>query len=317
MIASPLTALIPAELAGLRLDQALAELFPGYSRSRLQQWIRGGQVWVDALQPRPRYRVLGGEQVRIDMTPDASDSAAAAQDIPLTIVYEDAALLVVNKPAGLVVHPAAGNRDGTLLNALLHYAPELADVPRAGLVHRIDKDTTGLLVVARTLVAHKLLVEQLQARLFEREYEAVVAGVMTGGSTVEGAMARHPRDRVRMAVTATGKPAITHYRVLQRFRAHTHVQVKLETGRTHQIRVHMAHIHHPVIGDPVYGGRARIPAGCSPALAEALRHFKRQALHAAHLGLEHPSSGEHMAWEAPLPADMQALLTVLRDDLPA
>lgn len=312
---APLTARIPAEQAGLRLDQALAELFPGYSRSRLQQWIRGGQVWVDALQPRPRYRVLGGEQVRIEMPPEASDAATAAQDIPLTIVYEDDALLVVNKPAGLVVHPAAGNRDGTLLNALLHYAPELAGVPRAGLVHRLDKDTTGLLVVARTLVAHKLLVEQLQARLFEREYQAVVAGVMTGGSTVEGAMARHPRDRVRMAVTATGKPAITHYRVLQRFRAHTHVQVKLETGRTHQIRVHMAHIHHPVIGDAVYGGRARIPAGCSPMLAEALRHFKRQALHAARLGLEHPLSGEQMAWEAPLPADMQALLTVLREDL--
>ncbi len=315
MTSPTLTARIPAELAGLRLDQALAELFPGYSRSRLQQWIRGGNVWVDTQQPRSRDRVLGGEQVRIDVSSEATDTVTAAQDLPLTIVYEDDALLVVNKPAGLVVHPAAGNRDGTLLNALLHYAPELARVPRAGLVHRIDKDTTGLLVVARTLVAHTLLVEQLQARLFEREYAAVVAGVMTGGATVEGAMARHPRDRVRMAVCATGKPAITHYRVLQRFRAHTHVQVKLETGRTHQIRVHMAHIHHPVIGDAVYGGRARIPAGCSPTLAETLRHFKRQALHAARLGLEHPLSGEHMAWEAPLPADMQTLLAVLREDL--
>lgn len=310
-----LTALIPTELAGLRLDQALAELFPAYSRSRLQQWIRDGQVRIDAQQPRPRDRVLGGEQVCIDVVPDAATGEAEAQDIPLVIVYEDEALLVVNKPAGMVVHPAAGNRDGTLLNALLHYAPELASVPRAGLVHRIDKDTTGLLVVARSLAAHKLLIEQLQARLFEREYEAVVAGVMTGGSTIEGTMGRHPRDRVRMAVTTAGKTAITHYRVKERFRAHTHVLVKLETGRTHQIRVHMAHIHHPVIGDTVYGGRARIPAGCSAELAAFLRVFKRQALHAAHLGLEHPLSGERMDWHAPLPEDMQALLAVLQRDM--
>lgn len=309
-----LIARIPLELAGLRLDQALAELFPAYSRSRLQQWIREGHVWLDTSQPRSRDRVLGGEWVRIDAVADESAQAATAEDIPLTIVYEDEALLVINKPAGMVVHPAAGNREGTLLNALLHHAPELAAVPRAGLVHRIDKDTTGLLVVARTLTAHKLLVEQLQARLFDREYEAVVVGIMTGGSTIEGAMARHPRDRVRMAVSAGGKPAVTHYRVKTRFRAHTHVLVKLETGRTHQIRVHMAHIHHPVVGDPVYGGRARIPAGCSAELAQALRVCKRQALHAAHLGLEHPVSGERMDWHAPLPEDMQALLEVLQQD---
>ncbi len=300
----------------VRLDAYLCTQLPQVSRGAVQRMLEEGSILVDGKPSKTTHHPRAGEVIDIRW-PTARPTQLQPEDIELEVLFEDADLLVINKRADMVVHPAAGNRDGTLLNALLHYAPELASVPRAGLVHRIDKDTTGLLVVARTLVAHKLLVEQLQARLFEREYEAVVAGVMTGGSTVEGAMARHPRDRVRMAVTATGKPAITHYRVLQRFRAHTHVQVKLETGRTHQIRVHMAHIHHPVIGDPVYGGRARIPAGCSPALAEALRHFKRQALHAARLGLEHPLSGEHMAWAAPLPADMQTLLAVLREDIPA
>lgn len=230
------------------------------------------------------------------------------------MIYEDDALLVIDKPAGLVVHPAAGNWEGTLVNALLHYASELANLPRAGVVHRLDKDTSGLLVVARTLAAHKSLVTQLQARTVKREYDAVAAGVMTAGGTVEAPIARHPVDRKRMAVVGGGREAVSHYRVARRFRAHTHVKVQLETGRTHQIRVHMAHIHYPLVGDPVYGGRLRVPAGCSEILRETLQHFKRQALHAGALGLLHPASGEAMNWQVPLPTDMKNLLEVLGDD---
>lgn len=304
---------IPYEAAGRRFDQVLAELVPDYSRARLQQWIKDGHVLVDGKPYRAKDKVGGGEQVVLQVV------LAPAQDwqpeaIPLDIVYEDDALLIINKPAGLVVHPASGNWEGTLLNALLHYAPELQNIPRAGIVHRLDKETTGLLVVARTLSAQNHLVEQLQARSFLREYEAVAIGVMTAGGMVDAPIGRHHADRKRQAVTHNGKESVTHYRVVERFRAHTHIRLQLETGRTHQIRVHMAHIRYPLVGDPVYGGRLRIPAGCIPALAEALRGFRRQALHAARLGLEHPVTGEFMEWQAPLPQDMQQLLAVLRED---
>jgi 23S rRNA pseudouridine1911/1915/1917 synthase len=308
-----LDAIVPVELAGQRLDKVLAQLFGDYSRARLQQWVRDGRVLVNGVQPRPRDKVHGGEQIELNAVLD-SQGDWQAEPIPLTIVYEDETLLVINKPAGLVVHPAVGNRDGTLLNALLHHAPELEAVPRAGIVHRLDKDTSGLLVIARTLAAHKTLIDMMQARDIQREYEAVVQGVMTAGNTIEAPVGRHPVQRTRMAVVRNGRPAVTHYRVSERFRAHTHIRVQLETGRTHQIRVHMAHIHYPLLGDPVYGGRLRIPAGCSEALNEQLHQFRRQALHAARLQLDHPRSGETMEWLAPLPEDMQNLLTVLRAD---
>lgn len=312
-----LTSHIPEKMAGRRLDQALAELFPDYSRARLQAWIRAGQVQVDAQPWRGRDKVRGGEYVEIAATSE-QEVAWQPEPIALNIIYEDAALLVIHKPAGLVVHPGAGNQAGTLLNALLHYAPALAEVPRAGIVHRLDKSTSGLLVVARTLKAQHGLVRQLQARSLHREYDAVVAGVMTSGGQVDMAMARHPVQRTRMAVAKPhaeqAKPAITHYRVVERFRAHTHIKARLETGRTHQIRVHMAHINYPIVGDPVYGGRLRIPAAASAQLISSLRGFKRQALHATALGLMHPDSGEPMQWNVPLPADMVELIAVLQDD---
>jgi len=308
-----LTVSIPERLDGQRLDQALAELVPDYSRSRLQQWIRDGQVTLDDRVSRVRARVRCGDTVRIDAEL-AAESTFTAQPIDLDLIHEDDHLLVVNKPPGLVVHPAAGNPDGTLLNALLHHDPALAALPRAGIVHRLDKDTSGLMVVARTLVAHTRLVEAMQARRIRREYLAIVNGVLTAGGRIEAPVGRHPVDRKRMAVVAGGREAITHYRVIERFRAHTLVRVRLETGRTHQIRVHMAHIHCPVTGDPVYGGRPRLPRGAGEALTSALQAFRRQALHAQYLELAHPVGGEPMAWEAPLPADLQRLLEVLRTD---
>jgi len=309
-----LSATVDDELAGQRLDKILAQLFSDYSRARLQSWVGEGAVLVDGKQLRSKDKLRGGEliEIRVELE-EAVDSQPEA--IPLNIVYEDDALLVINKPVGLVVHPAAGNREGTMLNALLHHAPELATVPRAGIVHRIDKDTSGLLVVARTLKSQKVLTEQIQRREFEREYQTVVNGVMTAGGTIDTAIGRHPTVRTRMAVVGNGKEARTHYRVAQRYRAHTHVLVKLETGRTHQIRVHMAHIRHPIVGDQVYGGRLRIPKGCGEVLSGMLRTFKRQALHAAKLGLVHPESGEMVAWEAPLPTDMVRLLQALEEDL--
>ncbi len=308
-----LQAEIPADQAGRRLDQVLAELFPDYSRSRLALWVKAGQVQVDGAQLKPKDRVRGGEQVLIDAEL-ASEGAVEAEPIPLQILHEDEQILVLYKPAGLVVHPAAGNPAGTLQNALLHHDPDLVVLPRAGIVHRLDKDTSGLMVVARTLTAHKSLVEQLQDRSMGREYQALVQRVLPAGGSVDAPIGRHPVDRKRMAVVPGGKPAVTHYRVLERFRGHSHVRVKLETGRTHQIRVHMAHIHCPLIGDPVYGGRPRIPKGCSEALRTALQRFPRQALHAARLTLLHPASGEERSWDMPLPEDMEQLLQVLRDD---
>ena len=312
-VSETLSATVPAELAGQRLDQALSRMFSDFSRSRLQQWLKQGLVSVDGQQFRARDKVYGGEQVTVQAIVKEIETWQA-EAIPLDIRYEDEHILVINKAAGMVVHPAAGNYQGTLLNALLHHAPELANVPRAGIVHRLDKDTSGLLVVARTLQAQKHLVEQLQARAFLREYQAIVTGVMTAGGTVEAPIGRHPVHRKRMAVSPLGKPAVSHYRVLERFRAHTLVRVQLETGRTHQIRVHMAYIHYPLLGDPVYGGRLRLPPECGEELKTALRQFKRQALHAEVLGLVHPASGESLQWQQPLPDDMQQLVGLLHDD---
>ncbi len=309
-----LRAEVPDSAAGRRLDQVLAELFPEYSRSRLSAWLKQGLVSVDGGPMRPRDKVFGGEAIELRPEIEAQQRFEA-QPIPLDIVYQDEALIVVNKPVGLVVHPAAGNPDGTLLNALLHHDPGLAEVPRAGIVHRLDKDTSGLLVVARTLQAQTALVKQLQSRSMGREYIAVCNGVLTGGGTVDLPMGRHPVDRKRMAVVrGEGKEAITHYRLLQRFRAHSQISVKLETGRTHQIRVHMAHLRYPLVGDAVYGGRLRLPPEASPELVETLRGFKRQALHAAQLSLIHPSTGEEVSWSVPLPEDMQRLIAALEAD---
>lgn len=308
-----LSAQVSPESGGQRLDQVAAQLFPDFSRSRLQGWIKDGSLLVDGERKRTRDSVYGGEELTLDAEREVQGEWQA-EAIELDIVYEDSALLVINKPAGLVVHPAAGHQDGTLLNALLHHCPELAKVPRAGIVHRLDKDTTGLMVVAKTIESQTDLVAQLQARTVSREYECVVTGVMTAGGKVDQPIARHGTQRQKMAVVAGGKQAISHYRVINRFRAHTHVKVKLETGRTHQIRVHMSYIHFPLVGDPVYGGRLRIPPGASPELIKELREFPRQALHARRLELEHPDDGRHMSWQVPLPEDMQHLLALLRED---
>jgi 23S rRNA pseudouridine1911/1915/1917 synthase len=305
---------IDQALSGLRLDQALARLFSDYSRSRLQSWIRAGRVLVDGEVRKPRDKVWAGEQVHLRALPEA-DQSCEPEDIALDIVYEDEHLLMVNKPAGLVVHPAAGNWSGTLQNALLHYDPEAATLPRAGIVHRLDKDTTGLMVVARSLVAHKRLVEALQAREIKREYLALVVGLPTAGGTVDAPIGRHPAKRVCMAVVPGGKPARTHYRINERFRIHTLLDVELETGRTHQIRVHMAHIRYPLVGDTVYGGRLKLPRGANEGTNQALRAFPRQALHARRLSLQHPLTGEAMVWESPIPEDMGALIARLRVDV--
>lgn len=304
---------VPVELSDTRLDQVLVELMPEYSRSRIQQWNKQGAIRVNGsiLKAKEKLRVNDLIEVRAELE---SQGSWQAQDIPLNIVYEDQELIVLNKPAGLVVHPAAGNQDGTLVNALLHHFPAIETVPRAGIVHRLDKDTTGLMVVAKTLTAHAHIVEQLQDRSMGREYEAVAAGTMTGGGTVSEPIARHAQNRKKMAVTPFGKHAVTHYRVLQRFAAHTHIRVKLETGRTHQIRVHMAHIKHGLVGDSVYGGRQKMPAGASEELKQHLRQFPRQALHAKRLTLIHPQTAEELSWESELPDDMQQLLQALAQD---
>lgn len=315
-----LNATVPLDLAGSRLDQAAAHLFPEYSRERLKDWIKDGRLTVQGKPGKPKDKVAGGEALVLQAELE-SETEALPQDIPLAIVYEDDDLLVIDKPAGLVVHPGAGNPDGTLMNALLFHCPDLRLLPRAGIVHRIDKDTSGLLVVAKTLPAHTALTSQLAEKTVYREYEAIVCGVMTGGGTVDAPIDRHPTDRTRMAVVnrrdeddERGRDAVSHYRVIARFRGHTHVRVQLETGRTHQIRVHMAHIGHPLIGDPVYGGRPRLPKGGSPEMIRAIQQFPRQALHARRLGLVHPVTGADMSWESPLPADMAELLRVLAED---
>lgn len=313
MTQTELNTTVPDELAGQRLDQALAGLFPDYSRSRLKQWIDEGRVSVDGSNSlRPRDRLKGGERIKLHVIEEAIEEHRP-QDIPLNIVFEDGHLVVIDKPAGLVVHPAAGHHDGTLLNALLFHVPELETLPRAGIVHRLDKETSGLLVVAKTFKAHKCLVDQLQARTVKREYLALVQGRVITGTTIDAPIGRHPSDRKRFAVVDTGKEAITHYRVAERFPHHTLLRVRLETGRTHQIRVHMAYVRFPLVGDPQYG-RLRLPPGASPQQIEALRGFKRQALHAARLSLQHPDSGEQLAWQSPLPQDFESLLKILREE---
>ena len=307
-------ATVPDTLSGQRLDQVAAQLFPDYSRARLQSWIKTSQLVVNGESRRPRDKVYQEDLLEIDCELVAEDDWTA-EPMPLQVVHQDEALIVINKPAGAVVHPAAGHRSGTLLNGLLHQFPELQFVPRAGIVHRLDKDTTGLMVVARTLTAHKDLVAQLQSRTVSREYEAIVVNVMTGGGTVNAPLGRHPVNRKKRAVRDDGQEAITHYTVIKRYRAHTHVRVSLGTGRTHQIRVHMSHIQYPIVGDSLYGGRLRIPRGCSDHLSEVLRNFPRQALHARSLTLKHPLGGESVNWASELPADMQNLLAALESDL--
>ncbi len=308
---SILQARIDAGLAGKRLDQAVAKLFPDYSRSRLQTWIREGRVTLNGAQVRQRDKVSLGDEVVLRAVRE-EQVECRPQGIPLDIVYEDEHLLVIDKPAGLVVHPAAGNPDGTLQNGLLFHDPPLAELPRAGIVHRLDKDTTGLMVVARTQLAYQRLVAALAAREVKREYRALVLGRLNVGGTIDESIGRHPTQRTRMAVNPLGKRAVTHYRVLEQFCSHTLLKVNLETGRTHQIRVHMAYIRHPIFGDPVYGGRLQLPPGASEELKALMRSFGRQALHAHRLGLTHPVTGQAMQWEAPLPLDMAELLEALR-----
>lgn len=314
--ADPVALTIPMEYAGQRLDQVLAELLPEYSRTRLKAWIEGGQVQIKGKTLRPKDAVLGGEQVQLQPVFEA-DSRVQAEPITLDIVHQDPHLLVINKPAGLVVHPGAGNPDGTLQNALLHFDPALAVLPRAGIVHRIDKDTSGLLVIARTLATHTALTGMIEAHEVRREYEAVCVGVMTAGGTIDKPIGRHPLDRIKMAIRSDGREAVTHYRVITRYRAHTHVRVQLETGRTHQIRIHLTHAGYPLVGDAVYGKRLVIPKGASAAFDAALRGFTRQALHAARLEFTHPVTAELLNCAAPMPADMQHLLKALAADLKA
>lgn len=309
-----LVATVENSQLGQRLDQALAELFPDYSRSRIKEWILEDRVKVNnIIINKPKEKVLGGESIEIDAVIE-EDARWEPQDIALDVVYEDSDILVINKPRDLVVHPGAGNPDGTVLNALLYRYPEIADVPRAGIVHRLDKDTTGLMVVAKTVPAQTRLVEALQKRDITREYEAVAIGTMTAGGFVDEPISRHPSKRTHMAVHPMGKPAVTHYRVMEHFRAHTRLRLRLETGRTHQIRVHMAHINHPLVGDPLYGGRPRPPKGASEQFISVLRGFDRQALHATMLRLSHPITDELMEWHAPIPDDMVNLIEALRAD---
>ena len=304
---------IDDDTSGLRLDQALSRLLPEYSRSKIQDWIKQGFITLNDAHPKPREKVFSGDRLALDI-PQTTKTYDRPEAIEFEILYQDDALLVINKPAGLVVHPAAGHQDGTLVNGLLHRDPALEQLPRAGIVHRLDKDTSGVMVVARNLQAHSALVEALQQRLVKREYVAIAQGVITAGRSIEQPIARHPVDRKRMAVRPDGKEAITHFRVRERYRAHSLIDVQLETGRTHQIRVHMAYLHHPLVGDPVYAGRLSLPKGISEPLEQLLRNFKRQALHAWRLSFHHPLTDEALSFEAELPADMQRLVEVLRED---
>ena len=309
-----LEAVTESQHFGQRLDQVLADLFPEYSRSKLKSWILDGNVTVNGeVNTTPRHKMQLEEVVRVDAEMEVQ-TRSEPQDIELDIIYEDDHILIINKPADMVVHPGAGNSDGTMLNALLAHVPDIDKVPRAGIVHRLDKDTTGLMVVAKTLPAQTHLVAQLQERTMSREYEALAMGTMVGGGKVDEPIGRHATKRTLMAVRENGKPATTHFRVKEKFRAHTYIRLKLESGRTHQIRVHMTHIKHPLAGDPVYGGRPRLPKGASDEFVQILRNFRRQALHAVQLSLFHPETEEWMSWQAPVPEDMQQLIDVVRKD---
>ena len=309
-------AVVPDSAAGRRFDAVLAELFPDYSRSRLATWIKSGDALLDGRPVRPRDPVRGGEAVSLKVVLDIQ-TQAQPEDIALQVLHADEHVLVLDKPAGLVVHPGAGNPAGTLVNALLHLDPSLAALPRAGIVHRLDKDTSGVMMVARSLPAHTALVAQLSARQVHRQYLAVVVGALVSGGTANAAIERHPRDRIRMAVREDGRDAVTHFRLRERFRAHTALECRLESGRTHQIRVHMQHLKHPIVGDPLYGGPLKLPRGASEELVAALRGFRRQALHAETLEFVHPASGEPLRCAAPVPADIQQLLRALRADAKA
>lgn len=303
---------IPESLAGKRLDQALAEMFPDYSRARLQSWVKQGQIQVNQKQWRCKDKVKGGEAVALNVEAPTEPTDFEPEPVALDVLHEDESIIILNKPEGLVVHPASGNWSGTLLNGLLHRYPELSNLPRAGIVHRLDKNTTGVMVVARNLKSHKSLVDALQARSMGREYLALVQGALVAGGTIDAPIGRHSKDRKRMAVVNNGKEAVTHYLIAERFKDYTLLRVKLETGRTHQIRVHMAYTHHPIVGDPVYGGRLRLPREASEVLIETLRGFRRQALHAETLTLVHPESGEKCSWSAPVPDDFKNLLNIMR-----
>lgn len=304
---------VPPSPGGVRFDAIASQLFPDFSRARLQTWIKDGALTLNGQAARAKDKCYGGETLTLNATLEAQGEwAAEARE--LDIVFEDDCLLVLNKPAGLVVHPGAGQPEGTLLNALLHHCPALAQVPRAGIVHRLDKDTTGLMVVAKTLAAQTNLVAQLQARTVKREYDALALGTLVGGGTINEPMGRHPTQRVKMAVLEHGKEAITHYTVGERFAHYTLVRCRLATGRTHQIRVHLAHIRHPLVGDKTYGGNRQFAAGLSESLRQAIADFPRQALHAAQLGLIHPVIGADMLWHAERPADFEQLLDRLREE---
>lgn len=309
----PIDLTIEDDYANDRLDQALAKLLPEFSRSQLQAWIETGDVLLNGRTTKGKTKVKPGDQVSVRAIRKAQPTYAA-EAIPLTIVHEDEDILIINKPVGLVVHPGAGNSSRTLLNALLHHAPSLQHLPRAGILHRLDKDTSGLLVVAKNEAALRSLNHQLKKKTMQREYQAIVTGTLISGGTVDAPIDRHRHQRTRMAVDEMGKPAVTHYRVMEKFRAHTRLKLMLETGRTHQIRVHMAHIRHPIIGDPTYGGRMQLIKNTTPELTEALRGLKRQALHAFALGFNHPRTQEPVRYEIELPDDMSALLVLLRED---
>ena len=309
-VLSPLNFKIPLEYGGLRLDQALARLLPEYSRSRLQEWVTQGKVTLNGNTATIKQKVWGGEMIALVPQSDPADQPYLAEDIALDVVFEDDTILIINKPVGLVVHPGNGNWEGTLLNALLHHAPSLSEVPRAGIVHRLDKDTSGLLVVAKTLISQTDLVRQLQARTVSREYLALAHGEVTRGGKVDAPIDRHPAQRTKMAIVEGGKPAVTHYSVVEAFPGCTLLRCKLETGRTHQIRVHMASIRHPLVGDHIYIKGAQ---KCPPEMRETLAAFPRQALHAERLGLEHPETGEWMEWQVDMPEDMKSLLVAIRN----
>lgn len=306
------TVIVPEQHSGKRLDQVLALLCPQHSRSRLQAWIRNGFVTVDGAFLKQKDAIHGGQSIRVSALIDNRNEKWVEQEIPVDVIYEDEAVLVINKAPGIVVHPGAGNPDRTLVNALLYYCPDLAQIPRAGIVHRLDKDTSGIMVVAKSLQAHTRLVRDLSARKITREYRAVVHGQLISGGTITATIGRHPAQRTRMTVTDRGKTATTHYRIVKKFPSCTDIKLSLETGRTHQIRVHMAHLGYPVVGDPVYGGKKRFPKNVSDTLREALAAFPRQALHSARLELPHPVADQRMEWEAPLAADMENLLAAIR-----